>query len=136
MSQPAYKNDKPRFSQIPPRALWSVAELLTQGQKKHGGAQTWQRLDDLEASREYADKAQRHQWQRLAGEVFDPESGARHLTAAIADLLIALEVELVVAERSHRDQAYHEDVHIAGGHPDISGECPFCPTYPEDPHDR
>ena len=55
------------------------------GKKKHGDF-GWKTCKN--AKNEYYDKVMRHLTAWGAGEIYDPESGNRHLDHALADLMI------------------------------------------------
>jgi len=96
---------KPLMSLVPPHALAAVVRLYTVGHRKHlDTGHFWSVLGTTDDIREYEDKAHRHQSQRARGELLDSETKANHLTAAICDLLIALEVELKIERDGETDE--------------------------------
>ena len=70
--------DKVRHGLIPADALDALARLYTEGAKKYSAdnylkGMAWMRLYD---------SMRRHEQKWLAGETFDPETGAHHMIAA------------------------------------------------------
>ena len=82
-----YDNGKTDLSLIPVEALVDVADVLDFGAKKYGRDN--HRLDGhkTEWSRTYA-SAQRHLLDFWSGQDLDPESGKKHITHAITQLII------------------------------------------------
>jgi hypothetical protein len=70
---------KPAFDLFPPpEAMFALAQLATDGVKKHG-------FRNWEEGKPYSSPwaaAQRHAWKFWGGEDYDPENGSHHLIAA------------------------------------------------------
>ena len=82
------KGAKPaRFSLIPPKALWQLAEHYGMGAEKYGVG-NWQKGIDWSL---IYDAMQRHSNQFWSGEDIDKESGKPHLTAVIFHAMALLE---------------------------------------------
>jgi hypothetical protein len=74
------------------RALTEIWRVAIYGEKKHG-ANNWQRATP-EGMHYYEDAEWRHLQLRRMGEIFDPESGERHLAHKAWCALMLLEMEL------------------------------------------
>ena len=86
-----YDEGKPIMGAVPPKALRSVAEVLTFGAKKYGRG-NWQKVDNAETR--YLDAALRHINDYQSGISVDEESGKPTLAHAICDLMFILEKNL------------------------------------------
>jgi hypothetical protein len=82
-----YDNGKTDLSLIPPEVLVDIACVLGFGAKKYGRDNHRFDAGETEWSRVYA-SAQRHLHDFWSGEDFDPESGQKHITHAITQLII------------------------------------------------
>lgn len=86
-----YDEGKPIMGAVPPRAIRSVAEVLTFGAKKYG-RDNWQKVENAETR--YLDAALRHINDYQSGVSVDEESGKPTLAHAICDLMFILEKNL------------------------------------------
>lgn len=86
-----YDEGKPLMGAVPPRAIRSVAEVLTFGAQKYGRG-NWQKVENAETR--YLDAALRHINDYQSGITVDEESGKPTLAHAICDLMFILEKNL------------------------------------------
>ncbi len=93
---------KADFTLIPQEALLEVAKVFTFGAKKYKIFSYSLGAD----YRRYVAAAHRHMNQWLRGENNDAESGANHLSAAIASLMMALDNQLTFQGKDDRNEVY------------------------------
>ena len=84
-----FDSDKLRFDLIPPEITEELAKVLTMGVKKYS-ANNWQNVE----SDRYIAALFRHinSWRK--GEIFDDESGFRHLSHALCNIAFLLWKEI------------------------------------------
>ena len=80
---------KPRMGLLPPKALLSVASVMTFGAQKYA-PNNWKYVED--GPNRYLDAALRHLAYYMDGEVQDPESNLPHLSHAICCLMFILDL--------------------------------------------
>ncbi len=89
--------------------LEEISAVLTYGEQKYA-AHSWQTVPDGRGR--YLDAAGRHILRLSAGEVFDLESGLRHVAHAITDLLFIAYLDRVDMEAADEydtgDQTFRE----------------------------
>lgn len=81
---------KPRFTILPWRGIYRIAELMTAAAVKYPGPK-WQEL----TTSDHIDAACRHLSRYMSGDVIDPEYGMTHLVHAACRLVMALAQEPV-----------------------------------------
>lgn len=87
---------KPALELLPPRAIWQVGQALTNGDTSgHEVGDYVEKVANRQGREVYIGKALRHIFASLMGDRNDPHTGVDHLANGIADLLIALEGELL-----------------------------------------
>lgn len=85
-----FDSEKPRMGLLPPRALESVARVLTFGAKKYA-PDNWKYVENGKSR--YADASLRHITAYLKGEDHDPETGIHHLSHAICCLMFIVDLD-------------------------------------------
>lgn len=82
--------DKWRPTTVPPAVVYAISQVREYGIGKYGAEEAWR---DVEPSR-YMDALLRHTLARVAGEVYDEESGLPHTwhMACNVAFLVALEI--------------------------------------------
>lgn len=91
-----FDQEKARMGLLPPRALESVAEVLTFGAKKYL-PNNWKYVDN--GPTRYLDAAMRHINSFMKEEVNDPETGLPHLSHALCCLMFIVDLHLEQQEK-------------------------------------
>ena len=86
-----FDKEKLRYDLLPPEILEAAATIFTFGANKYG-ANNWQKLEDFN-NRYYA-ALERHIQAWRKGEKVDKESGERHLSHALVNVMFLLWNEL------------------------------------------
>ena len=79
-----YNEGKPEVSQLDPRFIMDLADLMTVSAKKYGKF-NWAKGQEYHTP---FDSCMRHLFKFMSGENLDPESGKSHLMHAAANLMI------------------------------------------------
>lgn len=80
-----YDQGKLQFDLIPFECLDELAKILTYGAVKYGRPSGWESVPDME--NRYFAALMRHLSAYRQGEVFDDESGHRHLSHALCNVV-------------------------------------------------
>lgn len=86
-----FDSEKPRMGLLPPRALESVAEVLTFGAQKYL-PNNWKYVEN--GPERYLDAALRHITAYMRGEYYDNETYLPHLSHALCCLMFIVDLEL------------------------------------------
>ena len=96
-----FDNEKNRWDLLPFRAIDLVARIMTYGAKKYGDRNWENGANEAFAQRQIA-AAYRHLKKHMTGNVYDSESGLRHLAHAATDILMALELNILMENNKLR----------------------------------
>lgn len=86
-----FDTEKARMGLLPPRALRSVADVLTFGARKYS-PENWRYVENGPAR--YLDAALRHIAAYMQGEDNDPESNLPHLSHALCCIMFMVDLQL------------------------------------------
>jgi hypothetical protein len=96
-----FDSEKRRMGLLPPRALESVADVLTFGAKKYL-PNNWKYVEN--GHERYLDAALRHMSAYMKGEYADPETGMPHLSHALCCLMFIVDLDI------EEDESYQHEM--------------------------
>lgn len=103
-----FDSEKRRMGLLPPRALESVADVLTFGAKKYL-PDNWRYVEN--GPERYLDAALRHISAYMKGEPLDEETGLPHLSHALCCLMFIVDLQLEEQEQEY----YMSDDYYSSG---------------------
>lgn len=84
-----FNEGKPKVRLVYPSAIFEMAKVREYGYKKHGTLTGWMTTD----SNDHYDACLRHVFAALHGEQLDKDSGLKHLSHALCNLMFLVEEE-------------------------------------------
>lgn len=100
-----FDSEKRRMGLLPPRALESVADVLTFGAKKYL-PDNWKYVEN--GPQRYLDASLRHITAYMKGEQFDPETGHPHLSHALCCLMFIVDLDIEAEENQIAEAEEHD----------------------------